>query len=150
MKVCIGGTFNKLHKGHKALISKALDIAGENGFVFIGITVGKIIENKKNVSSYDFRKKEIEHFIKEKKKYLKILIEPIYDKYGPSVDGDFDAIIVSPETKKTAEEINIKRKKIDKKPLKIFQIPFILAEDKVPISSTRIFNDEINENGEII
>ena len=43
MKVCIGGTFNLLHKGHKLLIKKAFEVAGKNGSVLIGVTSGKLI-----------------------------------------------------------------------------------------------------------
>ena len=57
MKVCIGGTFDKLHKGHKLLINKAFEVAGKNGSVFIGLTTGKIVENKKNVNPFQERKK---------------------------------------------------------------------------------------------
>ena len=150
MRVCIGGTFNKFHKGHKKLINKAITIAGENGFIFIGIAVGKIIENKKYVRPFENRKEIIEDFLKSNNFLGKVSIAPIYDKFGPSIVGNFDAIVVSPETIRTAEEINYHREKLNKKTLKIFQIPFVLSEDKRPISSTRILNKEIDENGNII
>ena len=49
MKVCIGGTFNTLHKGHKELFDKAFQIAGKNGDVFIGVTKEKMLQKKKFV-----------------------------------------------------------------------------------------------------
>ena len=49
MKVCVGGTFNNLHKGHKFLLKKAFESAGENGFVYIGLAKGSLIKNKKNI-----------------------------------------------------------------------------------------------------
>ena len=150
MKVCIGGTFDLFHKGHKFLIRKALEIADEKGFVFIGVTDGEIIKNKRNAASFEERKKAIEQFLSEEKVSKNIIIQPIYDKFGPSVKKDFDAIVVSPETRATAEEINKERKKLQKKPLKIVQISFVLAEDNLPISSTRIQRREINENGRIL
>ena len=48
MKVCIGGTFNTLHKGHKKLFDKAFQISGKNGDVFIGVTKEKTLKNSKN------------------------------------------------------------------------------------------------------
>ena len=48
MRVCLGGTFNILHKGHKRLFDKAFEVAGEDGSVHIGITVGEVINHKKN------------------------------------------------------------------------------------------------------
>jgi len=150
MRVCIGGTFNILHKGHKYLIDKAFETAGKTGSVFIGVTKGEISQKNKNVKKHDERVNAIKKYLSEKRYDKQAVIRPIFDKYGPSIDGKFDVIIVSPETIKTAEEINNKRKNKGKKPLKIIQIPSILAEDNIPISSTRIINKEIDENGKIM
>ncbi len=147
MKVCLGGTFDCFHKGHKRLIDKSLEIAGEKGFVFIGVADGELIKAKKTTKSLQERRQSIERYTRCKNCTCKIEIKPIGDKYGPSVTGDFDAIIVSPEARPVAEEINIKRRNLEKKPLKIFEIPFVLADDNLPISSTRIRNKEINDEG---
>jgi len=77
-------------------------------------------------------------------------IQPLFNKFGPTLKGDFDAIVVSPETKPTAEEINKKRKQLGKKPLRIVVIPFVLSEDNKPISSSRIRQKEIAENGTML
>ena len=150
MKVCIGGTFNPFHKGHKTLIKKALEIAGKNGLVFIGITSDEMIKIKKGTRSLEERKQSMEKYLIEEKIIEKVKIKPINDRFGPSIKEDFDAIVVSPETITTAKEINKERKKIGKKPLKIIKIPFVLAEDNKPISSTRIRKGEIDENGKLI
>ena len=149
MRVCIGGTFDGLHKGHTSLIDKALQTAGKHGFVFIGITTGEMINGKKDVKPFEQRKQVILDYLREKTS-IPVEIKPIIDKYGPSIEGEFDAIVVSPETVKTAEEINNKRKKLGKKPLKIIKIPFILADDGTSISSSRIKNNEINADGKLI
>jgi pantetheine-phosphate adenylyltransferase len=147
MKICIGGTFSILHNGHKLLINKAFEIAGKKGSVFIGLTSGNMLKNKRNVKSLEERKIALLEYLSEKGFLDRAIIKPIRDKYGPSIDGEFDAIIVSPGTVKTAEEINYKRRNKGKKPLKIIQIPFVLADDGKPISSSRINNKEIDENG---
>ena len=150
MKVCVGGTFNNMHKGHKLLIKKAFESAGEKGFVYIGLANGKLIENKKNIKPYEIRKKGLERFLTEEKLSRPTKIVPIYQKFGLTLKEDYDAIVVSPETKKIAEEINLKRKKMGKHLLKIISIPFVFSEDGKPISSTRINDKEIDENGRII
>ena len=63
---------------------------------------------------------------------------------------DYDVIVVSPETFSTAEEINSKRIKLGHKPLEIIKIPFVLAEDGKPISSSRIYSKEIDIEGNIL
>jgi len=149
MRVCIGGTFEFLHKGHKKLIDKAFEIAGKNGFVFIGLTTNKITKRKK-IGKINERQKKLQEYLLEKGLFNQVLIKPISDKYGPSIEGDFDAIVVSPETFETANEINIKRIENGKKPLKIIKIHFVLAQDGKLISSTRISRGEIDKNGNVI
>jgi len=149
-KVCIGGTFNRLHKGHRLLLSKAFETAGENGFVFIGLARGKLVNIKKNVKSYESRRKALERYLQKEGFIDRAKIVPIGKKYGLTLSHDYDYIVVSPETKKIADEINEERKKLGKKTLKIVSIPFVLSEDGKPISSTRICDNEIDENGKII
>ena len=150
MKVCLGGTFNYLHKGHEYLILKAFEVAGNDGSVFIGLTSGDLLKNKGKIKPFDERRKEIKNYLSDKNlmKYAKI--KAIKNKFGPTLEEDFDAIVVSPETKKTAIEINKIREQRGKHPIKIFQIPFVLAKDGKPISSTRIANKEIDEEGNVL
>ena len=150
MKVCIGGTFNIFHSGHKFLIDKAFETAGTNGSVFIGLSSGDLINSKKKVETFKKRKKVLECYLTEKGFLDRAFIKPITDKYGPSINGEFDAIVVSGETVKTAKEINYKRRKKGNKPLKIIKIPLILAKDGIPISSSRIKNKEIDTNGMVL
>ena len=150
MKVCVGGTFNILHKGHKKLIDKAFETAGNNGEVFIGVSQGALLKNKKFVRSFDERLKAINTYLHSKGFDEKAVVEPIFDIYGNAIHANFDAIIVSPGSAKNAEEINKKRTKKGNKPLKIIKIEYVLAEDKKPISSTRIYNKKITEDGKIL
>lgn len=150
MNVCLGGTFNILHKGHKLLIKKAFECSGENGSVYIGLSTGDLLKYKNKVKSFEERKKNLEKYITESGFTTKFNIQPIKDKFGPSIEGDFDLIIVSPETYPNAKEINKKRKQNGKKSLEIVQIHYVLAEDGLPISSTRINNKEIDEEGHLL
>jgi pantetheine-phosphate adenylyltransferase len=150
MRVCIGGTFNILHNGHKKLIDTAFQIAGKNGSVFIGVTTGGITSKKTSIKTYEERKDILIKYLKKKGFFKKAIIKPITNKYGPSIDKEFDAIIVSAETFTTAEEINKKRNEKGKKPLEIIKIPLILADDGIPISSTRINKKEIDIDGRIL
>ncbi len=147
MRVCIGGTFNVVHKGHQRLIKQAFSIAGPEGFVFIGIAINDLVAQKKQVKSFEARKDQLVEFINKKKPVPTVVIEPITNKFGPTLKQDFDVIVVSPETISVAREINKERQKKGKKQMKIVQIPFILADDGKPIRSTRIINGEIKADG---
>jgi len=150
MRVCIGGTFNILHKGHKYLIDKAFQIAGNDGIVFLGVSEGKTLhKDKKFVNPFNERVNNLKKYLVLKNYEKRSVIVAIFDKYGIAVEKDFDAIIVSPGTIGNAIEINIERIKKGKKPMKIIKISYILADDKKPISSTRIYENIIDRDGKV-
>lgn len=146
-KVIIGGTFDMLHKGHKALLRKAFEL----GEVFIGLVSDAMAKEakKREVENFEKRKKELNGFLKEEFKINPKILE-INDKFGFALKGDFDYIIVSPETYETALEINEEREKRNKKPIEIVKIDLVLAEDGKLISSNRIFNGEIDKEGKLL
>jgi pantetheine-phosphate adenylyltransferase len=150
MKVCLGGTFHSLHKGHKELLRKAFQVAGPRGSVFIGLTSPTMIKKKGKLASFEKRKQSIVQFLVEENVLQQATIQPLSNKFGPTLQGDFDAIVVSPETEPTAEEINRKRTALGKTPLLIIVIPFVLSEDGTPVSSSRIRRKEIDENGSMV
>lgn len=147
MRVCLGGTFSSLHKGHKTLLTKAFQIAGSDGSVLIGVTSAAIAKKKGIHASFKTRKQSIERFLSEEHIRTQVEIIPLSDPFGPTLERDFDAIVVSPETKSTAETINEQRRLFGKKPLRIVVVPLVLAEDNQPIRSSRIRRREIDENG---
>ncbi|MDD5503386.1 MAG: inosine/xanthosine triphosphatase [Candidatus Thermoplasmatota archaeon] len=146
MKVCLGGTFSPLHKGHKALISKAFEIGG---YVFIGVTSDRLASGnrRRQIAPFEERKAALLKWVHENYPEKPVNIEEIDDIYGPAATGDFDAIIASPGTEESAEKVNEERKKNSLKPLKIVSIDYVLAEDLMPISGTRIWLGDIDENG---
>lgn len=150
MRVCFSGTFNVLHIGHKKLIDKAFELAGKDGFVYIGITHGEMIENKKYKIPFEQRIYNLKNYLESKGYKRNVSVEVIYDEFDKAATGEYDAMIVSVETVKNGEELNKIRVKNGKKPVKLIQIPHVLAEDNKPISSTRILNKEIDEEGKVI
>jgi len=146
-KVAVGGTFEIIHRGHIALLKKAFGL----GEVFIGLTSDRMAFQikKRKVKPFKERKKNLEKKIKEifsrKAKIFKI-----EDEYGTTLKEDFDYLVVSPETEKTAVLINKKRKLMNKKPIKIVKVEFVLAQDKKPISDTRILRGEIDKEGNLL
>lgn len=148
-KVAVGGTFQYLHDGHARLIEKAFEIAG-SGKVHIGLTSDEMLQKNHGVDSYENRRAKLFEYIKEKgfpeDRYE---ITRLDDPYGPTLEEDFDYIVVSPETYPVALKINSIREEKGKKPLKIVYVEYVMAEDGIPISSTRIAKGEIDRHGRL-
>jgi len=146
-KVVIGGTFDILHDGHKALLGRAFGL----GEVAIGLTSDVMAKKikKRKIENFEQRKKGLEDFIKKEFKVAPDIVK-IEDKFGFTLAKDFDYIIVSPETYETAQLINMERQKRKKKPIKIVKIKFVLAEDEKAISAKRISRGEIDREGRLL
>jgi len=149
--VAVGGTFDRLHRGHKKLILKAFEV-GEK--VIIGLTTESMVKNKVlegEILSFGERLKELEEFLKKEGLLNRCKIVPLNDVYGPTiVNENIEGLVVSEETFGRALEINKIRVSRGMLPLVIFVIPLVLAENGKPISSRRIRSGEINRNGRII
>ncbi|KXB00609.1 hypothetical protein AKJ42_00080 [candidate division MSBL1 archaeon SCGC-AAA261C02] len=148
-KVVVGGTFDYLHDGHKAILRKAFELGNQ---VLIGI-VSDQMELKKDsvgIPPLEERKSKLEEFLEEQDWLERAEIVVISDPIGPAAeDRELEAIIVSEETRSRAEEINEIRESNDLEALDIIEIPWVLAEDGKPISSIRIRYGEMDEHGEI-
>lgn len=144
-KVAVGGTFDKFHDGHKKLLETAFEIGNE---IEIGVTSNEFGGRKGDIDSCKERMANLKSFFNDKSNFS---VTPLNDPYGTTVfDEEFDVIVVSEETKPTAIEINEIRKNKGMLPLDIIVVHFVLAEDGVPISSTRIRCGEINKKGNIL
>jgi len=148
--VGIGGTFSQLHKGHKAIINKALDVGD---MVLIGLTTDEMVKKLKKrhpVTSYEERRSNLEQFLRENDAYERVQILPLEDPYGPAARReDQEAIVVSTETAPRVEEINKLRQKNGFKALEVVVVDMVLAEDGKPIYSTRIHLGEIDPEGRV-
>jgi pantetheine-phosphate adenylyltransferase len=132
------------------LLSKASEIGS---IVLIGLTTDERARKGRKdivINSYVIRKENLEMLLNSMNLPSNFKIVPLDNDWGPSVVEDsFTAIIVSEETKKTAEKINRIRLENDKKELEIVIVPFVKAYDGQKISSSRIRDNEIDSNGKL-
>ena len=146
----MGGTFDILHVGHKNLLTRA-SLEGDE--VLIGLTTdekARVSRESEVLNSYETRKENLESYLDSKGLLDKFILVPLSNDWGPSVvDEDFDAIVVSEETKKTAEKINSVRVSEGKKALAIVVVPLVLADDGQVISSSRIRKQDIDVEGKL-
>ena len=150
-KVAVGGTFDRLHRGHERLVDKAFEV-GE--FVVIGLTTDRMLRvytKPHPVTSYNDRKRELLKYLVDRGVKSGFQITPIDDPYGPTLsDGEIEALVVSHETAGRAWEINELRGERGFRPLRIIVIDMVLAEDAVPISTGRIRRGEIDRDGRLL
>lgn len=148
--VAVGGTFDLFHYGHLALLVKAFEVGNH---VLIGLSSDDFVKSRKphKIASYSQRLEELKQFLKEKGFIDRAQITPLNDAYGVTLSNKkVDAIIVSKETEPRAHEINKKRSELGLPPLPIVTVKMVLSEDHYPISSTRIWFEEIDREGNLL
>lgn len=151
MKVMVGGTFDPLHAGHKKLLTRSFELAGPDGEVIIGLTTDEFAGAKVHpVRSYQERLKNVASFIEKHGYTAEWKVEPLSDRYGSSLDVDFDILVVSEETFPVALEINELRRQRGRRRVDLHEISCVLAEDGRRISSTRVYRGEIDRHGRLI
>ncbi len=137
-KVVVGGTFDRLHLGHKALLRKAFEV-GE--YVYIGLTSDEMIREKPyadKILPYGIRLKDLIKFF-EVNGYSNYRIIKIHTAIGFADDmKSLEAIVVSEETYKGALIVNRARKEKGLKPLEIVTIGLVKSSLGSKISSSLI------------
>jgi pantetheine-phosphate adenylyltransferase len=150
-KVAVGGTFDELHRGHKALLDKAFEIGGR---VVIGLSSDEFVSKMgkpHKTAAYGERLKELQAFLAEQGLAAKAEIVTLNDPYGLTISGDgLEALVVSKETEKIAQKINEMRAKAGFEPLLIVTVNMVPADNNAPISTTRIRSGEIDRNGHML
>ncbi len=149
--VAVGGTFDLFHSGHRALLRKAFKVGNR---VLIGLCSDDFLKKLRkphNIAPYAERFEDLKNFLKQKGVLERAEILPLNDPYGVTLSKkEIDAIVVSEETEPRAREINEKRKSLGLPPLQILTVRMVLSEDHYPISSTRIWFEEIDREGRLL
>jgi pantetheine-phosphate adenylyltransferase len=137
--VAVGGTFDRLHEGHKTLLRRAFQVGK---YVIIGVATEELLSGKANrelVYSYDRRVAEIREFLASEGFLQRAELVPIRDRFGTTAnDPRIEALVVSKETAAAVQEINIARKKNGLPLLRSVVIRMILDSSGQPIKSTKL------------
>jgi len=151
MRVALGGTFDPIHDGHRALFDRAFEL----GDVTVGLTSDSLAPKTRSedryIEPYEERARklrvELQTFAEryEREFEIRTLTEPT----GIATEPGFDVLVVSPETKAGGERINELREEHGREPLRIEVVDHVRAEDGEIISSTRIVQGEIDEHGNL-
>lgn len=149
--VAVGGTFDLFHHGHLALLLKAFEVGNH---VLIGLCSDEFVKktNKPHrIAPYAQRLEELKQFLEKNALLKRAEISPLNDAYGVTLsDKRLDAIVVSEETEPRAHQINKKRESLGLPALPVVAVKMVLSEDHYPISSTRIWFEEIDREGHLL
>ncbi len=150
--VFVAGTFDRLHDGHKSFLSRAF-ATGDR--VTIGLTSDEFVARFKNGGHkylpFIEREKHLDAWISAHDFANRTTVIPIDDPYEPAASmEDLDAILVTSDNWGRGEEINKRRAGKGLAPLTLVEAPLVPAEDRKPISATRIANGEIDHAGRLI
>jgi len=147
----VAGTFDELHKGHKALLAKAFEVGDQ---VLIGLCSDDFIKTMKKshaTASYAQRLSELKAFLLEVGFLKRAKIITLNDPFEPALtSANIDALVVSRETEPAAHEINKKRRETGLFPLVVIVIDLVSSENSLPISTTRIRRGEIDREGHLL
>lgn len=145
--VATGGTFDHIHRGHIALLSKSFEVGDA---VVIGVTSDAFAEKegKNPDQSYDMRVSALERLIQVNFPGRKYVIAKLDDFFGPGIaSANVQAIVVTKETASRVPLANSLREKKGFPPLEVVVVDYVMAYDSEPISSTRIRRGEIDQDG---
>jgi len=148
--VAMGGTFDVIHKGHITLLSEAFSISDK---VIIGLTSNQWASKKGKDLLNDFDKR-LEKLVKVIEIFFpntSFEISKLDNDFGPAVlEKKVQALVVSDETSNQGEVLNLLRKQKNLPPVDVVVVPMVLAKDGNKISTTRIKNQEIDYDGNLL
>ena len=143
-RVVLGGTFDRLHVGHKKLLSIAMQCADEK--VIVGVTSDVMLANKRNadkIEKLNVRLGRVKEFLANNsyvRAALQIEVVVIHDPFGPTItEENIDAIVCSSETLKGALATNTERAKRGFKAL----LPILVLRSNTYVLSSTFIRDKL-------
>nr|ABF18183.1 possible dephospho-CoA kinase [Aedes aegypti] len=145
--VVLGGTFDRIHAGHKVLLSQAALLAEDR--LVVGVTDENMIKSKKLwelIMPTERRIEDVRAFLEDVDRTLRYEVVPISDPFGPTAtDPNMDLIVVSTETARGGAKVNELRAKNGLNQLRVRTIDLLDdelteedKEDKISSSNMRM------------
>lgn len=129
--VCVGGTFDGLHFGHRKLLTLAVSSVNPmTGRLLVGVTADEMLKKKRFVEympSLEERREGVYRFLQRLAPGMlnRVQIVTLSDPFGPPCSDDpkvnkFDALVLSHETLQTGYQMNKHRvEKLGLPPMKL-------------------------------
>ena len=141
----VGGTFDRLHAGHRLLLDAASKDAEA---IEVHITSDSMAEEKSPfVQPFDERMNELHNWAEDISD-CKVSVHQLNDAYGPARHHPTaDAIVATPETLGMCNSINEERKENGLQALHIIEVMHLDAVEGGIISSSAIRNGYMDQEG---
>lgn len=145
----LGGTFDRLHIGHHALLATAFRVGSE---VAVGVTTDRFLaEHPKPVSGriqpYRVRRAALVRWLRQNYPERIWRVTPLENPFGRSVDPGVGALVVSRDTERGGRAVNRERRRRGRPGVPLIVVPLVLADDLEPVSSRRVRAKEIAPDG---
>ena len=148
-RVVLGGTFDRLHVGHEAMLATAFR---EGRTVAIGVTTdGYLARHPKpagaRIARYRSRRAALVRWLSARYPASRWTVAPLENSFGRSVETGVDALVISADTRPGGEAVNAERRRLGRRAVPLRVVPLVLGDDLRPVSSRRIRAGEIDRWG---
>jgi phosphopantetheine adenylyltransferase len=148
-RAVLGGTFDRLHVGHEALLATAFHLGRS---VAIGLTTERFLTahpkpDRRRIQSYALRRRVLLRWLRHRYPGRSVEIRPLDDPFGRSVERGVGVLVVSADTAGGGRAVNRERRTRGVPTVPITVVPLVLADDLRPVSSRRIRAREIDRQG---
>ncbi|KAL0222882.1 hypothetical protein P9112_002272 [Eukaryota sp. TZLM1-RC] len=137
--VFVGGTFDRLHNGHRLLLQSAA--YATCGKLTVGVTSDDIITHKSNshlIQSFEQRYASVHAFLLDVASNIVFEVRELLDSAGPALLAPEGLLVVTDDTLENGNKINERRKERGLKPLEIAVIDTLSIPDGRTLSSSML------------
>ncbi|EQD49296.1 cytidyltransferase-related domain protein, partial [mine drainage metagenome] len=145
----LGGTFDRLHRGHEALLETAFALGRS---VAIGVTTDAFLAahpkpHADRLQPYRTRRAAVARWVARHHPDRPVRIVPLADRFGGSLAPEVGVLVVSVETASGGRAVNRERALRGLRPVRLATVPLVLADDLRPVSSRRIRAGTVDRAG---
>jgi phosphopantetheine adenylyltransferase len=138
--VAMGGTFDRLHVGHKVLLTYS--VLHTRHRLRIGVTGAELLKKKRHaelLQPFEERRRNVEAFVRSLRTDIEYdVVELTEPTGGTTTIADVTAMVVSPETLSTIDSINAARAANDLDEVAAIVINYIGPDGDERVSSTAL------------
>jgi pantetheine-phosphate adenylyltransferase len=149
-RAALGGTFDRLHKGHEHLLATALQTASE---LLIGLTTEPLTISKplaQLIEPFEVREARLREFLRKSGVQERCSIVPLTDVYGTTLtDPVIDVLVVTEQTLPGAGAINNARQELHLPSLPVVVADLVKDSSGAYLSSTRIRQGVVDRLGQV-